>query len=70
MDVAILYGLVIYFQIFIISREEGRGHWAVDYTSPQSLNKVFLFVSLTTLGTFIEIWLIGSVSWVSKRLNQ
>ena len=33
----------------------GRGHWGVYYTSPQSFNNnVFLFVGLTTLGTYIE----------------
>ena len=33
----------------------GRGHWDVYFTSPQSFfNNVFLFVSSTTLGTFIE----------------
>ena len=36
---------------------------AVYYTSPQSfINNVFLFVRLTTLGTFLEFWLIGSFS--------
>ncbi len=36
----------------------GRGHWA----APKILNNVFLFICLTTLGTLIEFWLIGSSS--------
>ena len=40
-------------------------------TSPQSFyNNVFFFVGLTTLGTIIEIWLVGSLNWVSKRFNH
>ena len=39
----------------------GRGHWTVYYTSPQRFK---LFVGLTTLGTLIEYWLVGS-----KRLD-
>ena len=48
-----------------------RGHWAVYYTSPHSLIITFsLFVGLTTLGTFIEFLLVGSLSRVSKRFNN
>ncbi len=36
----------------------GRGHWAVNYTSPQS----FLFIRLTTLKTFTTFGLVGSLS--------
>ena len=50
----------------IISREGGRGHWAVYCTSPQTFN-VFLFTAFTTS---IEFWLVGSLSWMSKSLNQ
>ena len=32
----------------------GRGHWTVITLVPKSYNYVFLFVGLTTLGTFIE----------------
>ena len=35
----------------IKNRQGGREHWAVYYTL---VPKVFLFVGLTTLGTFIE----------------
>ena len=43
-------------------QEQGRrGHWSVYYTSLQC---IFLFVCLTTLGSFIEFWLEGPVSWV------
>ena len=31
---------------------------------------VFLLVSLTTLGTFTEFWLVCSLSWVFKRFNH
>ena len=44
----------------------GRGHWAVYCTSPQTFN-VFLFTAFTTS---IEFWLVGSLSWMSKSLNQ
>ena len=37
----------------------GKGHWAVITVIPKVLYNVFLFVSLTTLGTFIEFdWLV------------
>ena len=49
----------------------GRGHCAVYYISPQSfIIKFFLFVGLTTLGTFIDFILIGSLSDVYKRFNR
>ena len=35
--------------------QEARGRWAVYYTEPQSFNNFFLFVDLTTLGTFNEL---------------
>ena len=44
----------------------GRGNLAVYYTSPQSFDSVFLFVGLTTLGTY-DFWLVCSLSWVSIR---
>ena len=37
-------------------------HWSQKF-----YNKVFLFVGLTTMGTFIEFWMVGSLSWVSKH---
>ena len=37
------------------------------YTMSPKFNKnVFLFVGLTTLGTLIEFWLVGLLSWVSN----
>ena len=33
-------------------------------------NYDFLFVGLTTLGTFIEFWLVGLLSWVFERFNH
>ena len=40
----------------IIIKEGGREHWTVYNTSPKSYkyNNVFLFVDLSTLGTFIK----------------
>ena len=43
----------------------GRGHWAVYYTRHHSFI-INISYSLTNLGTFIEFWLVGSLSWVSK----
>ena len=34
-------------------------HWSTKF-----YKNVFLFISLTTLGTLIEFWLPGSLSWV------
>ena len=45
--------------------KEGRGQWAAYYASPRY--NIFSFVGLTTLGTFIEIWLDGSLSWAFRR---
>ena len=39
-----------------------RIHWVVYYSSPQSFLNVFLFVGLTTLGTFIEFLLVSLLS--------
>ena len=39
-----------------IASQEGRGQWDVYYTSPQSFNKVFLFVGLTTLGLLMNFY--------------
>ena len=41
----------------------GRGQWAVYYNSPQSILIYFLIVGLPTLGTFIEFWLVGLLSF-------
>ena len=35
---------------------------------PKVLLNVILFFGSTTLGTFIEFWLVGSLSWVFKTL--
>ena len=39
------------------------------HSSPKFYNNVFLFVGLSTFGTFIEFWLVGSLSSESKRFN-
>ena len=41
--------------------EGGMGHLAVYYTSPQSFVLVFLFVALTSLGTFYLILIGGFI---------
>ena len=49
----------------------GRGHWIGYYTSPQRFLMTFSYYLAQQLwGNFIEFWLIGSQSWVSKRFNQ
>ena len=40
------------------------------HQSPKFYYNFFFFVGLTILGTLIEFWLIGSLSWVSKRFNH
>ena len=40
------------------------------HKSPKFYNNVFLFVGLATLGTFIEVWFVGSLGWVLKRFNH
>ena len=45
---------------YTITYQGGRGHWAVYYSSPQSLNNVFLFVGLTALWTLLNFdWLVS-----------
>ena len=54
--------LFIYVHCTFHAEREG-GQWAVFCTSPQSfIDKVFLFVGLTTLGTLVNFyWLVHSV---------
>ncbi len=42
----------------------------VYYTISHFYNNVSLFVTLTTLGTAIEFWLVGPLSWVFKRFKH
>jgi hypothetical protein len=47
----------------LIKTEGGRGHWTVFLYNPQKFyNKVFLFVILIFLGSFIEFLLVVSLS--------
>ena len=45
-------------------QQGSRRHWAV----PKFYDSVFLFVGLTTLGTFIESLLVGS--WTNYRMSN
>ena len=46
-------------------------HTNIYYTSLKSfISSVFLFVGPTILGTCDGFWLVGSISWLSKRYNQ
>ena len=38
-----------------------NGHWAITLV-PKFYGNVFLFVDLTTLGTFIQFWFVASLS--------
>ncbi len=46
---------------------QGRGHWAVFYTSPQSLSIV---PWLNNFGDVIEFSLVVLLSWVFKHFNH
>ena len=53
--------------------QEGRGHWAVYYTSPQSfIITFFLFIGYTTLGTLSESfdWLIHEVECLNVSITN
>ena len=51
-------------------REEGYIGLFTTLVPNVLYNNIFLFVGLTTLGTFIEFWFVGSLIWVSKRFNH
>ena len=45
-----------------MEKEESLLHWYQKF-----YNKVFLFVGFKNFGNFNEFWLVGELSWVSKR---
>ena len=51
---------------YSIRWQGGKGHGLFITLVPN----VFLFVDLTTLGTFVELWLVGSRLRVYKLFNQ
>ena len=53
-NVPFYYKINIYDNIFFISKTQDVWE-AVNYTSPQSFNNVFLFIGLTSLGTFKSV---------------
>ena len=67
--------IVIFWKVYVcgcvlksVAYQGGRGNWAVYYTSPWCFI-ITLSYSLTILWTFIEFWLVGSLSWVFKSVS-
>ena len=54
--------------LYVIPGREG-GDIGLFITLVPKVFLIVFFVGLATLGTFIEFWLVGSFSWVSKRCN-
>ena len=55
--------------LLVLSREGGdRGFF--NSLVPKVFNNVFLFVGFTILTTLLELSLVGSLRWVSKRFNH